>query len=163
VKALGDGIAFLMHPAHSRLSIDLKPTLGHEHHAASAADICNRAMIADEKRLVFDCLVDKGKSRLRAWAKFGDCFRVGGTLPGAGADRRADVFTRNHVQDDRAVPNRVKNGPPRLGQRGHEHRRGRASGHPLAGLPSAPQHRLHASGAVAHGQENLDVSARLFC
>jgi hypothetical protein len=60
-------------------------------------------------------------------------------------------------------PNRVKNGPPRLGQRGHEHRRGRASGHPLAGLPSAPQHRLHASGAVAHGQENLDVSARLFC
>jgi hypothetical protein len=36
-------------------------------------------MIADEKRLVFDCLVDKGKSGLRAWAKFGDCFRVGGT------------------------------------------------------------------------------------
>jgi hypothetical protein len=36
-------------------------------------------MIADEERLVFDCLVDKGKSRLRARAKFGDCFRVGGT------------------------------------------------------------------------------------
>jgi hypothetical protein len=31
------------------------------------------------------------------------------------------------------------------------------------GIPPPPLHRLHASGAFAHGQENPDVSARLFC
>src|SRR6202040_593945 len=55
---------------------DLKPALGHECHAAPTADIGNRAIIADEEWLVFDCLVDKGKCGLRARAKFGDRLRV---------------------------------------------------------------------------------------
>src|ERR1700704_359974 len=43
---------------------DLKPALRHKHHAAPAADIGNRAIIADEEWLVFDCLVDKRKCGL---------------------------------------------------------------------------------------------------
>src|SRR5947209_14812918 len=47
---------------------DLKPALRHEHHAAPAADIGNRAIIADKEWLVFDCLVDKGKRGFRTRA-----------------------------------------------------------------------------------------------
>ena len=32
---------------------DFEPALGHEHHTAPAADIGNRAIVSDEKRLVF--------------------------------------------------------------------------------------------------------------
>ena len=114
VKALGDGIAFPMHPAHSRLSIRGLPSaagLEADQTGSNSRSLLGiRSQSCNDRRrerLVFDCLVDKGNSGLRTWAKFGDCFRVGGTkscrFRAPGADRRADVFTRNHVQDDRAV------------------------------------------------------------
>src|ERR1700737_5044699 len=39
---------------------DVEPAFGHENHAAPAADIGDRAVIADEERLAPDGLVDKG-------------------------------------------------------------------------------------------------------
>jgi hypothetical protein len=60
---------------------DFEPALGHEYHAAPAADIGNRAILTDEERLVFNRFVDKGQRRLRTRAKFGYCLRMGGTEP----------------------------------------------------------------------------------
>ena len=47
---------------------DVEAALGHEHHAAPAADIGDRAIIADEEWLVLDRLVDKRQCRLGARA-----------------------------------------------------------------------------------------------
>src|SRR3984893_1925269 len=42
----------------------LEPALGHEHHAAPAADIRDRALVADEKGLALHRIVDKRQRRL---------------------------------------------------------------------------------------------------
>src|SRR5207248_5138525 len=55
---------------------DLEPAFGHEHHAAPAADIGDRAFVADEPLAVFHRRVDKGQCRLGLWPKLRNDFRV---------------------------------------------------------------------------------------
>ena len=51
---------------------DCEPALAHEHHAAPAADIRDRAFFADEKGLVLHGIIDKRQRRLGARAELGD-------------------------------------------------------------------------------------------
>src|SRR5262245_20798681 len=60
---------------------DVEPALGHEHHTAPAADIGDRAIVADEEGPGLDRLVDKRQCRLGARAIFDDGLWVGGAKP----------------------------------------------------------------------------------
>jgi hypothetical protein len=77
---------------------DFEPALGHEHHAAPAADIGNRAIVTDDERLVFDGLIDKGQRRLRTRAKFRYRLRVkGAKICAAGGSSNIEVvFSHIH-------------------------------------------------------------------
>src|ERR1700745_2312548 len=61
------GPSFQMRPVS-----DLEPALGHENHATPAADIRDRAGVAEEEGPVLHRLVDKRQCRLRARAELGD-------------------------------------------------------------------------------------------
>ena len=62
---------------------DFEPALGHEHHAAPAADIRDRALLAYEKGTVLNRVINKGQGRLGTRAELGDDLVVhpGGTAP----------------------------------------------------------------------------------
>ena len=62
---------------------DVEPALGHEHHAAPAADIRDRALLAYEKGTVLNRVINKGQGRLGTRAELGDDLVVhpGGTAP----------------------------------------------------------------------------------
>ena len=54
LKASGPGVQIGPMP-------DLEPTLRHEHHAAPAVDIRDRALVADEKGRVLHCITDNAR------------------------------------------------------------------------------------------------------
>jgi hypothetical protein len=51
---------------------DREAALGHEHHAPPAADVRDRAGVADEKGPLLDGRIDKGQRRLGARPELGD-------------------------------------------------------------------------------------------